>query len=85
MNYINQKELFLHNVAAKYIIGENVEVELDGSYAELSCLKELLDVSRDLKNALDENASFDSIVNLMHKKKDITSKFESLTGITWRL
>ena len=85
MNYINKKELFLHNVAAKYIVGENVEVELDGSYAELVCLKELLDVSRDLKRSLDENASLDNIIDLMQKKKDVTSKFESLTGIAWRL
>lgn len=85
MNYINEKELFLHNIAAKYIIGESLEVELDGSYAELVCLKELLDISKDLKKSLDENASLDNIINLMQKKKDITSKFESLTGITWRL
>ena len=85
MNYINEKELFLHNVAAKYIIGENVQVELDGSYAELVCLKELLDISKELKKSLDEDCSFDSIIDLMHKKKDVTSKFESLTGITWRL
>ena len=85
MNYINEKELFLHKVAAKYIIGENVQVELDGSYAELVCLKELLDISKELKKSLDEDSSFDSIIDLMNKKKDVTSKFESLTGITWRL
>ena len=85
MNYINEKELFLHNIAAKYIIGENVEVELNGSYAELVCLKELLDISKELKVSLDKNASLDKIINLMHEKKEITSKFESLTGITWRL
>ena len=85
MNYINEKELFLHNVAAKYIIGENVEVELNGSYAELVCLKELLDISKELKVSLDKNASLNKIINLMHEKKEITSKFESLTGITWRL
>ena len=65
MNYINKKELFLHNIAAKYIMGENVEVELNGSYAELVCLKELLDISRELKNALDENVSLEIIVNLI--------------------
>ena len=85
MNYINEKELFLHSIAAKYIIGENVNVELDGRYAELVCLKELLDVSKELKAALDENVSLDKIINLMHEKKEITGKFESLTGITWRL
>ena len=85
MNYIDKKELFLHNIAAKYIIGENVEVELNGSYAELVCLKELLDISKDLKRSLDENHSLDNIISLMQKKKEITSKFESLTGITWRL
>ena len=85
MNNVNKKEFFLHNIAAKYIIGENVEVELNGSYAELICLKELLDVSKELKNSLDENVSLDNIINLLEKKKDITSKFESLTGITWSL
>ena len=85
MNYINEKELFLHNIAAKYIIGENVEVELDGNYAELVCLKELLDISKELKISLDECNSLDIIIEIMQKKKDITCKFESLTGISWRL
>ena len=85
MNYINEKELFLHSIAAKYIIGENVEVELDGNYAELVCLKELLDISKELKISLDECNSLDVIIDIMQKKKDITCKFESLTGISWRL
>ncbi len=85
MKKITENEMFLHNIAARYIMGENVDLELDGSYAELLCLKELLEVSKDLKKALDENKSLDTIIDLMESKKFITSKFESLTGLTWRL
>ena len=85
MDYMNKKEMFLHNIAARYIIGEDVDIELNGKYAELVCLKELLDISKKLKTSLDEDRSFNTIISILEEKKKITSKFESLTGITWRL
>ena len=81
----NKKEIILHNIAARYINNEDVDVELNGKLAELSCLKELLDISKKLKISLDNNTSIDAVINIIEEKKLITKKFESLTGITWRL
>mgnify|MGYP001365344481 CR=1 FL=1 len=82
---MTQKEKLLHNIAAKYIMNEDVDVELGGNFAEMTCLKELLEVSKNLKISLDNNDSYDKIINIIKEKKDITKKFENLTGITWRL
>lgn len=82
---MNNKELMLHKIAAKYIINEDIDIELNGSYAELLCLKELLDVSKQLKESLEDNSSLEKILNILKIKKSKTNKFESLTGITWRL
>jgi hypothetical protein len=81
----SKKELLLHNIAAKYIANEEIDIELDGKQSELSCLKELLDISKKLKEILDSNSSLDNIIKVIEEKKSITKKFESLTGITWRL
>jgi hypothetical protein len=82
---MNNKDLMLHKIAAKYIINEDVDVELNGSYAELLCLKELLDVSKELKESLENDVSLDNILKILEIKKSKTSKFESLTGVIWRL
>lgn len=81
----SDKEFKLHNIAAKYIISEDVDIELYGNHAELSCLKELLNISKELKESLDKDASFECILDVIKRKKEKTKKFESLTGITWRL
>ena len=81
----NKKEILLHNIAARYINNENIDIELNGKLAELSCLKELLNISKKLKVSLDNDSSFNEIISIIEEKKVITKKFESLTGITWRL
>ena len=82
---MNQKEIMLHKIAAKYIVNEDVDVELSGNYAEVKCLKQLLEVSRSLKESLDNNDDFNKIIAILKEKKAITKKFENLSGITWRL
>jgi hypothetical protein len=82
---ITQKEKLLHHIAAKYIVSEDVDIELSGRPAEMDCLIELLEVSKRLKIQLDENASLDVINKSIMQKKEITRKFENLSGITWRL
>ncbi len=82
---MNQKEKLLHNIAAKYIMNEDVNIELNGNYAEMKCLQQLLEISRQLKVSLDNDEPFNKIVALLREKKHITKKFENLSGITWRL
>ena len=82
---MTQKEKLLHHIAAKYIVSEDVDIELSGRPAEMDCLIELLEVSKRLKIQLDENANLKAINKTISQKKEITKKFENLSGITWRL
>jgi len=82
---MTQKEILLHNVAAKFIMSEEINIELGGNLAEIKCLQQLLETSKNLKEALDKDEPFDKIVALLKEKKLITKKFENLSGISWRL
>ena len=82
---MTQKEKLLHHVAAKYIMSEDIDIELSGRHAEMNCLVSLLEVSKRLKIQLDENATIDAINKTLKEKKELTRKFENLSGITWRL
>jgi hypothetical protein len=82
---MTQKEKLLHVIAAKYIMSEDIEIDLEGNFAEVKCLQELLEISKSLKESLDTNKSFDKIISILKEKKQITKKFENLSGITWRL
>ena len=54
---ITQKEMLLHKIAAKYIVSEDIDIELNGSPAEMKCFVDLLEVSKKLKSQLDNNTS----------------------------
>lgn len=82
---MKNKELFLHNVAAKFIIGENLDLELEGKDIEIDTFYDLLVTSKNLKEALDNNQSIESISKLLEQKKVLTRKFQDLTNINWML
>lgn len=83
---LTKKEKFLHNIAAKFILGENVDIELEGNNLEIQTLFELLTVSKQLREALHEsNPDISQITLLIKSKKDITKRFEDISGINWRL
>lgn len=83
---LTKKEKFLHNIAAKFILGENVDIELEGNNLEIQTLFELLTVSKQLRQALHEsNPDISQITLLIKSKKDITKRFEDISGINWRL
>ena len=82
---MSQKEMLLHNIAANYIMSEDVDIELSGRPAEMDCLVSLLEVSKRLKIQLDEGANINAINKTLNEKKELTRKFENLSGITWRL
>lgn len=79
------KESVLHQIAARYISGKIVEIEIKGSKLQLECFTRLLNVSKDLKICLDENKNIDTISSLLEEKKKLTKEFQNLTGIKWRL
>ena len=80
-----KKENMLHYIAAKYIIGEDIDVSINANDAQIDCLHELLVVSKNLKETLDEQKDFEKIKVLVKQKKRLSEKFKSLTGIVWRL
>lgn len=82
---MNDKEYYLHNVAAKFITGESVDLELEGKSAEIDALYDLLTVSKELRESLHNNKSLKEVSDLLETKKLLTKNFEELTNITWRL
>tara|TARA_B100000085_G_C18560215_1_gene519208 strand:- start:2223 stop:2474 length:252 start_codon:yes stop_codon:yes gene_type:complete len=80
-----QKEKLLHYIAAQYIVGEDINVSINANDAQIDCLYELLNVSKKLKDALDEQTDYELACVLAKQKKSVAKKFENLTGITWRL
>lgn len=82
---MNKKELLLHNIAAKYILGENVDIELEGKTAEINALISLLETSKELRNALIKEEKLEKISLLLEKKKQLTKNFEEISNIIWRL
>jgi hypothetical protein len=82
---MNDRELLLHQAAAKFIIGEDISLSLEGKSAEIDALYDLLTVSKKLKESLDNNDSIENISFLLEDKKIKTKKFEEIANITWRL
>lgn len=82
---MKNKEKILHYVGAKFILGESVSFKLNGEEAQLAVFSDLLQVSKSLKECLDNSRDIDTITQLIDKKRQLTQEFQSLTGITWRL
>lgn len=79
------KEQLLHEIAAKYIKGQNIDIDINGSELQLECFQQLLESSRRLKVLLDEEGSLTEIQRTANEKKNLTKRFQNLTGITWKL
>jgi hypothetical protein len=82
---MKNKSSFLHQVAANYIVGNNIEAELSGEKIQLEVFQNLLDTSKKLRESLCKENSLDEVLELANKKKIYTKKFQDLTGIEWKL
>lgn len=80
-----KKEQLLHEIAATYISGKDIDVNIKGSTLQLECFQQLLESSRRLKNLLDEGTDLTSIKLELNTKKNLTKRFQNLTGVTWKL
>jgi len=80
-----KKEQLLHEIAAKYILGKNIDIDIKGSTLQLECFQQLLTSSKRLKELLDEGTDFTSIKLELNTKKSLTRRFQNLTGVTWKL
>jgi len=79
------KEQYLHEIAANFIIGNSIDIDIKGSEIQLECFEQLLKTSRRLKVLLDEGKNFNEIKLVLNEKKNLTRRFQNLTGITWKL
>ncbi len=83
---MKKKDKLIHNIASKYILGENINIEINGNKQELEQLSELLDVSKQLYHSLhDHNSSLTDIMSLVEHKKSLSDSFYQLSGIKWKL
>ncbi len=82
---MNVKEKSLHVIAAKYILGENIQKKISGKSYKINTFMELLETSKKLYNLLKEEKNLDEVSILLDKKRDLVNKFKSQTGIDWRL
>ncbi len=83
---MKKKDKLIHNIASKYILGENINIEINGNKRELEQLSELLDVSKQLYHSLqDNNTSLEDIMSLVEHKKNLSDTFYQMSGIKWKL
>lgn len=79
------KELKIHNIAARYILGENIETAIKGDKEQLKCLSNLMEASRNVYEKLnEEKVDLNNILEMIEEKKVIADKFFKLTGIKWK-
>jgi hypothetical protein len=83
---MNINESLLHQIASRFIKEYEVEVEIKGSDIQLEVLHDLLNTSKNLMTELNrENPNIDDIFEMLHEKKELTRKFQNITGIEWKL
>jgi hypothetical protein len=82
---MKKNDLKIHNIAAKYILGESIETSIKGDKEQLKCLSNLLESSKKLYDSLNENKNLEEILNLIEEKKTLSDRFFILTGIKWKL
>lgn len=83
---MNINENLLHQVAARFIKGKDINIDIKGTSIQLETLQQLLNVSKELMNELNSNTrNVDKIVEIINNKKQLTQKFQNITGIEWKL
>lgn len=83
---MNINENLLHQVAARFIKGKDIDVNISGSEVQLEALQDLLNVSKELMTELKKSSpNVDYVIDLTNKKKQLTKRFQNITGIRWKL
>lgn len=83
---MNINENKLHQIAARFISGLDIDADIKGSNLQIETLSDLLKVSKELMTELNKNTkSLDKVLVLTERKKQLTKKFQNITGIKWKL
>lgn len=81
-----EKDNFIHHITSKFMIGENLSYKIKGSKEQLSVLKEMMDVSKELYQKIhDDSSNLNEIVYLAEVKSDKAKRFKKEFGFDWRL
>ena len=73
---MKKNDLKIHNIAAKYILGENIETSIKGDKEQLKCLSGLLESSKKLYSSLDENKNLDEILKIIEEVETKVSEIK---------
>lgn len=83
---MNINENLLHQIAAKFIKDQDIQVEIKGTALQIETLENLLNTSRNLMTEMcKEDYDIDLVIDMIHEKKELTKKFQNITGIAWKL
>jgi hypothetical protein len=83
---MNINENLLHQIAAKFIKDEDIQVEIKGTALQIKTLENLLNTSRNLMTEVcKKDYDIDLVIDMIHEKKELTKKFQNITGIAWKL
>ena len=81
-----EKDNFIHHITSKFILGENLSYKIKGSKEQLSTLKEMMDVSKELYQKINSDSSnLNEIVYLAELKSEKAKEFKAQFGFDWRL
>lgn len=80
------KDTLVHKIAAHYIVGENIKIDIFENDLQNKAFKFLLEQTKlTRKSILKESSKIEEISKELDKKRYLVDKFQSVTGITWRL
>lgn len=86
MNDIKLKDIVFHNIAARYIINENIDINIKEDKTILENYIKLLEVSKKIYETLkSKNYTPEQLNELINKKNTLSNDFKLLTNITWKL
>ena len=76
----------IHEMAAHFIVGNNINTSIKGNKDQLHCLQNLLEASKNLYVELNGSSNnLDKVMTLVENKKRLSDEFLQLTGIDWKL
>lgn len=83
---MKKQDNLIHNAASKYILGESINIEINGKKEQLSCLNNLIDVSKKLYESLnDKSTQLNEIMKIIEEKNKLADEFYNISGIKWKL
>ena len=80
------KDIIVHKIGAFYIIGESIKIDIFENNAKNKAFKSLLEKTIEIKsNLVSESNNIEEVSKNLDEKRKLVERFESLTGIVWRL